>query len=126
MTFETTKDPSDYEDYSIDWTAYLNTSVPADRIIESSWTTSTVPNNTDLEFDYLNNFLLPDGSDFLLPDGVSVLLLPSTYIREAGTITTVWVGGGGKLGTKHFLVNHVKTAGGREWDRTIEVTMAAH
>lgn len=126
MTFETTKDPQDREDYSIDWTADLILSTPADIIISSTWETSTVPDNTDLTLEYDgSNFLLPDGSDFLLPDAVSMLLLPSTWIREAGTVTTVWVEAGGKLGTKHKLLNKVVTAAGRNWDRTIEVEMVA-
>lgn len=127
MTFETTKDPHDIEDYSIDWTTDLLLSSPGDRIISSVWSTSTVPGNTDLTLTQDgSNFLLPDGTNFLLPDGVSLLLLPSTWIREAGTITTVWVSAGGKLGTKHQLLNRVVTVAGRRWDRTIEVTMESH
>lgn len=122
MTFEIEKDPTNDEDYSIDWTTDLEESDPVDVIIESIWFSSTVPGNSDLTIDAVNNFLLPSGDDFLLPDGVSLLMLPSRYITD-GVKTTVWVSGGGKLNTKHKLVNRVTTAGGRKWDRTIEVTM---
>lgn len=122
--FNTTKDPVSIEDYTIDWTSMLAQSSPGDRIIESSWTTDTVPSNTDLTITFDGgNLLLPDGTNFLLPDAVSQLLLPSTWIYDSGTKTSVWVSGGGKLHTKHRLVNHVTTVAGREWDKTIVVTM---
>ncbi len=124
MTFKIDKDPSSEEDYTIDWTTLLAQSDPVDTIFESRWTTSTVPGNSDLVLEYLNNFLLPGGFDFLLPDGVSTLLLPSTFVTD-GIKTTAWVSGGGKLHTKHLLVNRVTTVGGRTWDRTIEVTMVS-
>jgi len=122
--FTTDKDPDSDEDYLIDYTTQLAESTPGDVIFESTWVTSTVPGNTDLTLDYRYNLLLPDGvSAFLLPDGVSELLLPSTDINAEGNTTSVWVRHGGKLGTKHRLVNRVKTVGGRTWDKTIIVTM---
>ena len=123
--FTTEKDPISIEDYTIDWTSMLAQSSPGDRIIESSWVTSTVPNNSDLVLTYDGgNLLLPLSLDnFLLPDGVSQLLLPSTWITDTGTRTSVWVSGGGKLHTKHRLVNRVVTVAGRRWDKTIVVTM---
>jgi hypothetical protein len=124
MTFETTKDPVDIEDYSILWSAMLATSTPGDIIKTSAWSTSTVPNNDDLVLEnWTDAFLLPGSEFFLLPDGVSHLLLPSEYITSAGTVTTVWVTGGDKVGTTHRLVNKVETVAGRTWKRTIEVTM---
>jgi hypothetical protein len=38
MSFEATKDPSSVEDFSIDWTATLADSSPADTISSSTWT----------------------------------------------------------------------------------------
>jgi len=126
--FETTKDPSAIEDYTIDWTTMLAQSLPGDVIINSVWSTSTVPSNSDLVITYDGgNLLLPaSAGDFLLPDGVSVFLLPSTWITHSGTRTSVWVSGGGKLHTVHKLVNRVTTAAGRVWDQTILVTMEHH
>ena len=126
--FKTTKDPASIEDYTIDWTSILAQSDPADQILTSSWSTSTIPSNTDLTLTYDGgNFLLPLSIDnFLLPDGVSHLLLPSTWITDLGRKTSVWVSLGGKLGAKHTLVNHVTTIAGREWDQTIEVTMVSN
>jgi len=125
MTFEITKDPASKEDYSIDYSSMLAQSSPGDVIIQSAWSTSTTPDNTDLTIHTdTNRFLLPGSFYFLLPDGSSHLIIPGVYIT-GGSVTTVWVSGGGKLNTKHRLLNRVTTAGGRQWDRTIEVTMEA-
>lgn len=41
-----------------------------------------------------------------------------------GINTTVWVSGGGILGSRCKLINTVTTAGGRTYERTIMVTVA--
>ena len=125
MTFQITKDPLDTEDYAIDYSQKLATSTPGDILLSSTWSTSTVPNNTDLTIidNTADDFLLPSGVDFfLLPDGTSHLLLPNRSILDGNT-AVVWVEAGGKVGTKHQLVNSVESVAGRKWKRTIEVTM---
>jgi len=126
MTFKATKDQEELLDYSIDYQSILELSDPPDSLVSSIWTTSTSVQTTDLIieppgiFTQLQEFLLPDGSFFLLPDGVSHLLLPDPGITE-GRYATVWVSGGGRLGTFHKLINNVVTAGGRTYERTIQV-----
>jgi len=94
--FEATKDPSEILDYTIDYASIFEATEPTDDIQTSVWATSNCAGET----------LTIIEDDFTAPN-----------------LTTVWVSGGGKLGTVHKLVNTVATWGGRTYERTIRVTM---
>jgi len=91
--FEDVKDPTDVWDYAIDYSALLDLSSPADQINTSAW--SVTPSGLTIDSDSI--------------------VLPDTAV--------VWVSGGGNLETIHKLTNHIVTIGGREIDRTIEITI---
>jgi len=91
--FTDIKDPTDVWDYAIDYSALLDLSSPADQISTSAWS--------------------------VLPTGLTI---DSDSITAPDT-AVVWVSAGGNLETVHKLTNHIVTVGGREIDRTIEITI---
>jgi len=94
MTFAVTKDPQSVLDYQIDYTTVMAASTPDDAIASSAW--AMVGIESDLVID--SNSFTDD-------------------------IATVWLSGGGKLGSIYRLTNHIVCASGREYDRTIKVTI---
>lgn len=56
-------------------------------------------------------------STFTVTDG-SVAIAPNPAPAIAGMITSLWLTGG-VLGERCRIVNHIVTAGGREWDQTV-------
>lgn len=88
------KDPDEVLDYTIDWSSILDASDPADTIVASTWIVEQYPNGAALSIDSES---------------------------EATPFTTVWLSAGGILNTIHKVTNHVTTAGGRQYERTIKI-----
>ena len=86
------KDPEEKLDYNIDYTLIMQTTDPDDAIIISVW-----------------NIVNDDGS----------LIIDSS--SHDGLIASVWLSGGGKLGSFWKVTNHITTQDGREYERTITV-----
>jgi len=94
--FQAVKDPLDVIDLSISYATLLARSSPADQINTSAWALSA--------------------------DSPAGLTIDSDSV-QSNNIAVVWISAGGALQVKHKLVNHIVTVGGREYDRTITVTM---
>jgi hypothetical protein len=88
------KDPDEVLDYTINWNAVLSASTPEDFVVLSTWSVRQYQAGADLNID----------SD-----------------SEINGYNTVWLSGGGKLNTIHKVTNHVTTAGGRQYERSIKI-----
>jgi hypothetical protein len=88
------KDPDEVLDYTINWSDVLDASNPVDSITVSTWEVAEFTNGADLNMD----------SDTL-----------------ANPFTTIWLSGGGVLNSIHKVINHITTAGGRQYERTIKI-----
>lgn len=89
------KDPGEILDYTIDYEAVMNESEPPDSIVSSTWAIDLHPKETTLAIDDDSQF-----TDFT---------------------ATVWISGGVYTGLNHRLTNHVITASGRHYERTITI-----
>jgi hypothetical protein len=88
------KDPQEKLYYNFNYTAILETTEPADAIISSAW---SIHND--------------DGSLVIDDSG------------HDGLIANVHMSGGGKLGSLWRLINHIVTSDGREYERTLYITI---
>jgi hypothetical protein len=88
------KDPDEVLDYTINWSDVLDASNPVDSIVTSTWAVDEFSNGADLNID---------------------------SETETNPYTTVWLSGGGRLNSIHKVVNHITTAGGRQYERTIKI-----
>lgn len=92
--FYACKDPLELLDYTIDYSGILSITDPPDSIVSSTWTSS--------------------------PTGLTI---ESESILDTFDKTAVWISGGGKLESRYNLVNHIGTVSGREFERTILITI---
>lgn len=93
--FCATKDPGEVLDYTIDYETVLNESEPPDSIVASTWVLDLHVKETTLAIDNGTQF-----SDFT---------------------ATAWISGGTLTGLGHKLTNHITTAAGRHYERTIMI-----
>lgn len=91
--FQACKDPEELLDYIIDYSGILSITEPPDSIVSSSWTVT--------------------------PTGLTI---EADAIGELDQVA-VWISGGGKLESRYRLVNHIATVSGREFERTILITI---
>lgn len=83
-----------------------------------SWPPKDPQDVLDYEFDWTDRLEVGETletSVFTVVQGTVVI--DSSAINGGGTLTTVWLSGGG-LGERCKVTNHVVTSEGREWDVT--------
>ena len=90
------KDPQETLFYNFDYTVIMETTDPADIIIASTW---------------------------VIQDSDGSLSIQGSGFEDVKT--NVHLAGGGKLGSLWRVTNHITTSDGREYERTIYLTIQA-
>lgn len=93
--FCATKDPGEVLDYTVDYETVMNESDPPDSIVASTWVLTQHSKETTVNID----------NDSIFTDFTA----------------TAWISGGALTGLDHKLTNHITTAAGRHYERTITI-----